>query len=116
MGDKSAIMNRDEVFLAMIMTRSLEDCVEKGREYLHGVMASRYLKSSSPTFMLLSNICSEQEEFHREIGEARKAIEAVKAASPGMYDFWLYGLLRRRVVKKELAKVERRLSIVTNST
>lgn len=100
----------------MIITGALENCIKKGRDYLKLVITSSNLSPTKLTFALLKQVIDEQEQFQKEVIATREIFEGMRVHTFGKYSNWLKKLSLLPEVKKELKKVERRLTIVAQSS
>lgn len=100
-----------EVFLAMVVTGSLEYFVNEGRKYLAEVIGCVHLKPFSQTAGLIRQMSNEQYEFCEAIAQTRKELEVLRSRIPGR---WIRELTHQS--RPKLRKLERHLSIVAQST
>lgn len=113
-----ARLGRDEVLLAMILSGSLEDCIQQGRGLLSDAIFSFRSRSFAvpPTFRFLLKVRKEQKHFREEIARTRKSLLALKPEKAFSTENWTDVIILRRDVKKKLRKIERHLEIVNQNT
>jgi hypothetical protein len=105
-----------EVLLGIVITRSLEDCLARGLEYLKTVEMAPHLKDESPAKHFLKELIQQHDAFVDEVVETRKYLRHSRVSLGKPNTDWLKQLAMQQPVRKQIELIGKRLTILANST
>lgn len=105
-----------EVLTAIVLTGSLEDSLNRGLGYLKNVRTSPHLRSHSPAEHLLRKMIQEHSEFVEEVVEVRQYLQRSGLLIQKSGSDWLKSLTKYNPTRKQIGLIDKRLTILANST